>query len=241
MASEEGTQDEGLVKPVAPVSATPPEPAPVETVSKADLSELRDELKGWIDNGTERTKQSQRDAIKARVKQVVGEELGDTFATIDRFSELFDKGVDPKQLKVDALLEHLANEPSETGEPAPSRPDETFVEREVRGVVEKHGLSGSEPELKQYMTEAKGQSLYNMLSGLEKVAVEVAEKRKATPAGILPSGSSPPAKPDLDQKFIEEMWAAKGQGMAAGRVIKEKYRALGVKVDQIGFGPDANP
>ncbi len=237
MASEEETQGEVQEEPVAPVSATPVEPASQDTVSKADLSELKDEIQGWIANGTERTKQSQRDAIKARVPEVVRQTLKEDFAAIEKYAPEEKQ----KDLQIEAVLSHLTQEPSETKEPASPRPDETFVEREVREVVEKHGLSGSEPELKQYMAGAKEQSMFEMLTGLDKVAVDVAEKRKASPAGILPSGSSPPAKPDLDQKYIEEMWAAKGQGMAAGRTIKEKYRALGVAVDKIGFGPDANP
>ncbi len=238
MAPEEGTLDEGLVEPVAPDSVTPTEPAPVDLVSKADLSVLREDLKGWIQEGTERTKQSQRDAIKARVPEVVRETLAAEIEAIKKYAP----DEKQKELQFEALVTHLTSEDSKPEEkPASSSPDESTVEREVRGVVEKHGLSGSEPELKQYMTEAKGQSLFDMLTGLEKVAVEVAEKRKASPAGILPSGSSPPPKPDVIQKYKEEMWAARGQGNAVGKAIKEKYRELGVEVDLIGFGPDSNP
>lgn len=238
MAPDEGTPDEGLVEPVAPDSATPPELAPVESVSKADLSELRDEFKGWIDNSTERTKQSQRDAIKARVPQLVRDTIKEEFEAIEKYAPKEKQ----KELQIEAMMNHLTSEDSEPEEkPASSRPDESTVEREVRGVLEQHGLSGSEPELKQYMAGAQEQSMFEMLTGLDKVAVEVAEKRKATPAGILPSGSSPPPTPDLDLKFKEEMWAARGQGNAVGKAIKEKYRELGVEVDLIGFGPGANP
>ena len=239
MASEEGTPDEGLVEPVAPDSATPPEPAPVEPVSKADLSALKDEIKGWIDNGTERTKQSQRDAIKARVPEVVRETLASELEAIKKYAP------DEKQkdLQFDALMTHLTSEDSEPEEkPASPRPDESTVEREVRGVVEKHGLSGSEPELKQYMAGAKEQSMFEMLTGLDKVAVEVAEKRKATPAGILPGGGSSPPKPDLSEKYIQEISDLRVDRTLKAhekkqrlKEIKKKYKELDVPVDQIAF------
>ncbi len=239
MAPDEGTPDEGLVELVSPDSETPPGPAPVETVSKADLSELREELKSWIQEGTERTKQSQRDAIKARVPEVVRETLAGEFEAIKKYAP------DEKQkdLKLEALMSHLTSEDSEPEEqPASSSPDEPFVEREVRGVVEKHGLSGSEPELKQYMTEAKGQSLFDMLTGLDKVAVEVAEKRKASPSGILPGGGSSPPKPDLTEKYTQEISELRVDRTLQAhekrerlKEIKKKYKELDVPVDSIGF------
>ena len=239
MASEKETQDVAPEEPVSPDSETPTEAAPVEAVSKADLSELRDELKGWIQEGTERTKQSQRDAIKARVPEVVRETLAAELEAIKKYAP----DEKQKELQFEALMTHLTSEDSEPDEkPASSSPDESFVEREVRGVVEKHGLSGSEPELKQYMTDAKGQSLFDMLTGLDKVAVEVAEKRKATPAGILPGGSSPPAKPDLTEKYIKEISDLRvdrtmkaHEKKARMKEIKKKYKELDVPVDSIAF------
>jgi hypothetical protein len=242
MAPDEGTPDEGLEEqqePVAPVSATPPEPASQDFVSKADLSELKDEIQGWIRNGTERTKQSQRDAIKARVPQMVRETLAQELAAIEKYAP----SEKQKQLQIDALLSHLTTEPSEPEEqPAPSRPDETFVEKEIRGVLNAHGLTGNEPELKKYMSDAKGQDLYPMLKGLENLSVELAEKRKATPAGILPGTGSTPAKPDLQEKYIQEISDLRVDRTMQVHTkrerlkeIKKKYKELGVPVDQIGF------
>jgi hypothetical protein len=239
MAPDEGTQDEVQEELVSEVTETPVEPASQEFVSKADLSELQDQIQGWIKNGTERTKQSQRDAIKARVPQLVRDTIKEEFQAIEKYAPEEKR----KELQIEAMMDHLTAEPSEPEEtPAPSRPDESFVEREVRGVVEKHGLTGSEPELKQYMTGAKGQSLYEMLSGLDKVAVEVAEKRKPSASGILPGTGSTPAKPDLNEKYIQEMSDLRVDRTMQAHLkrqrtkeIKKKYRELGVPVDQIGF------
>ncbi len=56
------------------------------------------------------------------------------------------------------------------------------------------------------------------------------------PAAIMPTSpvgqSIPKATPE---QYIKEMQAARGKGYEAGRQIKDKYRKLGVKVDEISL------
>jgi len=195
--------------------------------------------KAEFDSFLERTKQSQRDVITDRVTKAVKAELAQFSEVVDALSAggVLKEGVSPDQLKRDQAVNKLVDLMTQSDEPKKPEPEAGSdpLESEAAKLLERHGLSGKEPEIAEYVKQSAGKGMYEFLRGLDEIGGQVSARKKPSAAGIVPESGSPPQKPDLEAEYRKEMLAARGKGMSVGREIKAKYRQRGLNVDGVNL------
>ena len=239
----EETPAEGAPKePVTPASDTPPESTPSqEFVSKADFEAGLEKL-------ATRLKQSQSDVIEDRVTKAVSGKMSAFDEAAESFRPHLKEGVDVADIRRAAFLDNLIAESSEPSEPeSPSPPQDkppeqasspSLLEQEIGEILKEHDLREDEPELLEYVKANQGKPWYKIGPGFADLAAKVSARKKGSPAGILAETGRKPPDPDLAQQYVDELATARDEGRrghAVLREIKNKYRKLGLDVDNIRF------
>lgn len=249
MSEQETPADAPAPEQDAPASA-PPEQAPSqETISKADVETL---LAGVEERLAKRLKQSAGD----RIRQTVTSEVKDALAGFDEAAKalapLLREDATPEQieaLKERRFLRSLMETPSPDPEPEPQTPPQaaapeqpsspTGLEAEIQQILQGHNLSGSEPELRQYLQERKGRPWYEVGAGFAELAGQVAARAGGTAAGVAaPPGQAP--KRDLAAEFrseVGELLKLPHRNPRLLRTLEAKYRALGLSDEDMQVGP----
>lgn len=198
-------------------------------------------------------KQSQRDTINDRTQDMESRIESRVLEIVTPFlPEGFDlqdarrKAYLDVQMQPPSPPDEASDDPPAAAPASPASEPSTFEKKfaaDVTDIVREHGLTGSEPEIASYLAENQDASLMDLLNGLDKAAADIAA-RIANPAGSIgaPAGGGAPPDPNLELAYKNEVAEAArtvrggAERKQALRDIKEKYRAKGLKVDQIGFG-----
>jgi len=201
--------------------------------------ELREGLKRW-----DREQQALRAKLRNRINKDVERQV----------AAMKSAGINPTQEQIqkiyesvqDSIVEEFGdNQPHEEAvQPSEAVSDEqALLQRDILAIMEEAGvtLEQTDPEIQLINTNAA--TRYQFLKSIEK-AVQAKKDRLSGEKSSRASGNIAAAPAlsgkgadsgDLKQKYIDEMLAARGQGRIVGQAIKEKYRKLGVPVDDIGF------
>ena len=235
----------------AAASGTPGESAAAESVSRADLQALETRVLETVNKAVEglapRLKQSQRDVIDSKVKASVREQLQGFDAAAEALKPHLKDGVDPAAIKRNMALQLFMDQISGDSDEAVDAPQGQTaglgqspnpLASEIQSMLTDRGLTGKEPELVEFLGKVQGKKPYQIISELNTLTTELAERDKPDASKILSGGSGGnlPA-PDHKAEYVKEMLAARGKGAAEGRVIRAKYKRLGVDVDTIPVTP----
>ena len=205
------------VEPVAPTSATPQPATSPEYVTKSDFDAGLERLAEGL---AKRLRQSQTDVIEDRLEK-----------------------------SLDRLFGRPAASAPAPETPAPTAPPQATpaaqvsapsgFESEIKAILDGHGLTGTEPELREYAEANKGKPWFQAGPGFATLAADLAARRAGSPAGVVaPTGGTAPA-PNLAQEYIDAVAAARAAGQygpAVLRKLKAEYRAKGLaNVDSIRY------
>lgn len=218
-------------------SSSQGEKKPQEFVSKAEFDAGLKKIEELIQGSTERTKQSQRDAIKDRVESVE-ERL------LKRLTPVLAKaGVDLEQERraeglnilaekflqdptADAVLPKATQSSSPASEPAGSA--ENIL---IDNLLKEGGLSRDHPEISKYLANLPaGRTLGGVARELGDLVDEIGQRKEPSGNIGLPAGS-PEAQASLDKLvagYREDALAVRGKGMNALRQVREKWRKAGL-------------
>lgn len=214
-------------QPAVPSPVTAPE---LETVLKV-VKDLETQV---------RALQSGKDKGIAAVQREI-KELKATREQFDHYRQLVEKGSDPdeafKEVRRTAMLDELLARfdtrqeivdipgKSEVGNPQPKAGPATDVDPSV------FGLDPNLPEVVELYKRGEA-TLDNFYQLAQRVKTRGVVQPDA--GAILPTGGGK-ALPDKDytEEYKQAMFAARGQGPHVGRQIKQKYREMGVRVDEI--------
>jgi len=246
------------VEEVAPASEAPREvPQTGNFVSSEDFQAG---LKALEEQIVDRMKESQ----KAVIQHSVSSEIGDKLSTFDEVAALLKPhlpdDLDVQNIKRQAFVDSLMSEPSspkaELEEPSPPQPEPPTpasvppaFEAEIQSILETTGVSGQEPELKEYLEKTRGKRWFEVGQGFNDLAVSIAARTAGTPAGVVaPQGQI--AETDLVKNYRTELDALIHPKDAEGKLIQgqrrnieslrrlqDKYRELGVKDEDLDISP----
>jgi hypothetical protein len=132
----------------------------------------------------------------------------------------------------------LAGEASAGAVPGRTAQEEPDIERKtaefLNDLKDESGVELTDEELTQIWGGKRYTNWDDAFRDVRKAAFKKAKGEKIMPAAVVAEGGKTTAPGgDLTEKYKSEMLAARGKGHAAGRAIKEKYRALGVDVDRV--------
>ena len=204
-----------------------------ETVTKA--------VGGQVKLGLQANRQSANATIDNRVTGMQSE-------LVSGMRALLPEGVDFDKLQDEAWIrsqrkksqEPESAEAGETPQAEPAAPAsvESTMATEIASILQKHGLSGNEPELVEYVKANKEQPWYLAGAGFNELAEKIAG-RQSDPANIMGTGSGTPPNPNLKAKYLDEVAELRAQGkydrssQVAMREIAAKYEKLGLKTSEI--------
>lgn len=190
------------------------------------------------------SKQSEADKVRAALGKQVKKDYAKEIEPIVESAKLT-LGLDEnqviayrKQLLQDEVNRRVLSGDEQTPvtpEPQGSATSETATFGEA-AVLAEFQMSESDPDVMRAVEQAGGNAL-RLASNL----ASLKERRAKAPQPSLssvasPSTGTPPVPATSDQlqtAYLKELQTAAGQGYAAGDKIKEKYRQLGVPVDDI--------
>lgn len=220
-----------------PASSSQGEAKPQEFVSKTEFDAGLKKIEELIQGSTERTKQSQRDAIKDRVESVEERLLKRLTpvlakAGIDLEQERRAEGLNilaEKFLKdptADAVLPQATQSSSPASEPAGS--PETIL---INTLLTEGGLSRDHPEIAKFLANLPaGRTLGGVTRELGELVEEIGQRKQPSGNIGLPAGS-PEAQASLDKLvagYREDALAVRGKGMKALREVQKKWRDAGL-------------
>ena len=200
-----------------------------------DLESVRSVIKEELDKWR-REQQSLRDRYRHRINKEVEAKV----------EALKMAGITPTDEHIQAIQESVRKQVEEVVGEEEEMPQQTMQETPeynpmmimIQGLFDRYGtaLEEHDPEVKLVNRDAADEAEY-LASVKEAILAKKArlEKRRSSPAaapGMTARGGN---TADLTEKYKQEMLAARGQGYLVGKAIREKYRKLGVPVDQIGF------
>jgi len=238
MSEETQVKDPGTETSEPASSPQSKEPSQ-EYVSKAEMSALEKRILDAIEGSSERTKQSQRDAIKDRVEGVEERLLKRLEPVLAKAGVNVES--ERKEAVKDILVERfLANSSEDSGLPqAPgskSLASDPAVSPEsllISKLLEDGGLSKDQPEIKKWLSSLQaGKSFGAITRELTGLIDEIGARKEPSGDIAVDAGLSPSHKSKLDeliQGYRKEALAARGKGMPELRKIQDKYRQLGLK------------
>lgn len=204
------------------------------------LEKLVAGIPGQLDEGFKRLKQSQRDTVDDRVNRVKSTLEADILERVKPHLEKAGVNLDEvrRQAFLDRQIEGFSTSTQNAGEspqaePAPQPSGPSVVQREISSILEKHGLDGKEPELREYMRQHQGEPWYRAGAGFAELAESLAARKQS--GTVMPGGGSAPPAPNLVDAYRKEVLEARsrGEGMSGKRRIDEKYRKLGFNPDNV--------
>lgn len=216
-------------------SSPPQEASSPEFVTKADLEAMAASISKQVEAGLRSNRQSANATIDNRVSGMQTELIESMKSLLPQgtdFEALQDQAWLRSQRKVASVPDTPVGEPPQAEPTEPSQP-ESVVEREIATILQAHGLSGDEPELRQYLTESRGKPWYQVGAGLNELAGKIAS-RTSDPGNIMGSPSGSPPSPDLRAQYIQEVKALMATGAydQSGQVelrrIQDRYEKLGL-------------
>lgn len=180
---------------------------------------------------TERLKQSQRDAIKDRVGSTVAASLKE-YGISTGAPAIPDSTSEPEPTDISAPKADEATQASDV------------IAGEMTKILEDAGLTGSEPEVKEWLAENKDKPWFQSGQSFFDVAESIKARSDAAPIGGGEGG--PSAKDDLVAKYVadrREIYNRMSKGEIShvqardeGNAVKSAAKEAGVPVDSIGFG-----
>jgi hypothetical protein len=227
----------------------PQEGDSTETVSRKDfdaLSQAVQQIHGVVTKLAdlpERVKQSTRDTIDDRVRKAVPAPVAQAGELAEVLKPFLKEGVTPQQIQDAAVLHALrsgsyfpgpsASESPQASETLPAKAAPDPVASEVGRILKDHGLSGREPELKEWLSQNTDKPLLVKLQGLNDLAEQLGARQAGDVGSIVAGTSGQRATPNLVKEFVDTMLKNRGKGLHVANRIKEQYRRLGVNVDAI--------
>ena len=214
---DDTTAGAASAEPVALTSATP-QPATSPQPVSGDLEAVIDaRLERFAEGLAKRLKQSQKDIVEDRLTKALDKHFGKPAASAPA----------PEQ-------------------PAPSAPPQAApaaavtatsgFESEIKAILDERGLTGQEPELQEFAQANKGKPWYKVGPQLDELAAKIAARRGGSPGGVVVPPGPKPNEPELAAQYLEDIAAARKAGrFGAGnlRAIKDKYRKLGLAVENV--------
>ena len=186
--------------------------------------------------------------VVSRLDEVLDRKLQSTkdrrFADLEKVKAALDEsGGDPKkaarQLAIDQLLEQQTSQM-----PVPGRTDDEDFDELYAGILANRNISPDDVELAEWVGSTKFGSKKAFLGAVREKAERMKSQREkqgkaGSPAAVITDAAGkPPAPPgdveSLTKDYYKDMLAARGDA-ATVRSTKEKYRKLGVPVDQVVF------
>ena len=228
--TDETPKDQAAEEVAAPASAAQGEEDSQEFVSMARFEAFGEKLVKQIDDAAKANRQSQSDTIEHRVTESVTSALA--------------AALQPKESPPtpDPEPESPPQEEAPADAPQPSG-----LEAEITGILEKHGLEAETPELVAYMEENVGKEWWEVGSGFDELAEQLAGRESNIQAG---PGTGAAPRPDLEQEYIgkiHELRVKVGKGeirkkavQDANDALRQEYYGKGVDVDSIVFGLDGS-
>jgi len=206
------------VEPVAPTSATPQTATSPQPVSGTDIESVIDaRLEKFAEGLAKRLKQSQRDIVEDRLTKALDKHFGKPAASAP-------------------APETPASPAPPQATPAAAVTATSGFESEIKAILDERGLTGQEPELQEFAQANKGQPWYKVGPQLDELAAKIAARRGGSPSGVVVPPGPKPNEPELAAQYLEDIAAARKAGrFGAGnlRAIKDKYRKLGLAVENV--------
>jgi len=210
--------------PNGQATSSPADAATIESLTKR-LAMAEGEIKGL---------KSEKD--KGIVKVATG--LAETKEQIDTIKKLIEKGLDEdeivEKLAIKRLLKAQEETPVSEIEPpvSPGKPTAApRVDREA--IARNNGIDITSAEFTEISSIDSDDEYISQLVALATGRYK-STSMQPNPAAIMPAsptgGSIPKA---TSEQYLKEMYAARGKGVEVGRQIMDKYRKLGIKVDEI--------
>ena len=205
------------VEPVAPTSATPHTATSPQPVS-GDLEAVIDaRLERFAEGLAKRLKQSQKDIVEDRLTKALDKHFGKPAASAP-------------------VPETPASPAPPQATPAAAVTATSGFESEIKAILDERGLTGQEPELQEFAQANKGKPWYKVGPQLDELAAKIAARRGGSPGGVVVPPGPKPNEPELAAQYLEDIAAARKAGrFGAGnlRAIKDKYRKLGLAVENV--------
>lgn len=214
-------------------------------VLQSSLKELQDSISKTIEQGLSRNRQSNNDTIRTEVTKV---DKSLDQRVNDRLMASLEKAgvkVDIDSLRREAMLDRFVDEDLSSRSARPSSPQAgdraqekpvDFVTREINSILSTNGLTGQEPEIKEYVQKNVGQPWWKVGAGLNELA-EAIKARGTDGSTVFPLGTgASPAQQNLgsayinDVKALREKGALNKQSLAA---VRKKYSDNGLDVSKI--------
>ena len=218
--------------------------APVSRAEYEKLSKSVLDLTKKIDQGLKANRQSATDTIKSVVSQA---QKSSNDYLIDRLAALLPaNGPSLESIKREAFLDEqvakasAGKDDSDSAQevespPAPTGP--SLIQQEIAAILTEHGLTGEEPELREYVAAHKGTRWYEAGPGFADLARKIAARKRGTPGGVMLGKVGRPSTSGLEAEYLSEVKEMRKQrkyGLNLLRDLKDKYRAAGLEnVDEI--------
>jgi hypothetical protein len=204
------------------------------TSSPADAKTLELVLKRL--DKLERGEQSNKDKGIAKLSSG----LAETREQVESIRKLIEKGLDEdeivEKLAIKRLLKAQEETPvSEVAPPvSPGKPTAApRVDREA--IARNNGIDITSAEFTEISSIDSDDEYISQLVALATGRYK-STSMQPNPAAIMPTSPTGESIPKAtSEQYIKEMQAARGKGYETGRQIRDKYRKLGVKVDEISL------
>lgn len=204
------------------------------------VDRLWERMESRFDEQSKRILQSQKDKGIARTMkevQSLGDDVERIFAMIDQGMSREDamREVD-RDRRLELLEQRLEQQSTESADDSPGRDEGGWRERRKR-ILEDSGIDENSPEYSEFVRSQQWDNPNAFVKALDEWAFRHERSPQASGATAANTASSVGAEsdPDLEQEYINAMKEVSGQGAAAGRALRQKYREKGVDVDQIRF------
>lgn len=223
-------------------------------VTPSDLQafgqQLTEQLSQQLQEGLKANRQSQRDTIDDRVSKSV-----DTVQSrlIDTMKSMLPEGTDFRALERQAWIDSqmdTGQSPSGDTDDSPqassssSGNEPSPMVKEIRAILTSHGLSGDEPEIVDYVESNQGKPWWQVGSGLNELAGQIAARKQGDDASLLPgsgaTGGTPPS-PNLKNAYVKEVQALRAKGLSRREAglkldaIKERFEKQGLDTSQVNL------
>lgn len=215
------------VSPAKPIEGAPDQSQVLLKIQK-DLELTRSELKGLQGRQDKETNEVQRFMGEVKKRMASGMSLEDAEKSITAEQQAAQK---------DDLLFKIARKVGVLDEsPSNIAGNDTPVANDKASTLKQYNLDANDPDVAEAI---RGET--DPLK-VKLAALEVAYKRATKPVADASAAVSVVGRPtppigveENTKKYVEEIKAASGKGSQFGNAIKDKYRNLGVPVDEITF------
>lgn len=212
-------------------------PITPDEIRKLIRSELKEGLQQW---------DREQQALRAKLRNKINREVE------RQFEALREAGIDPTQEQKQKIYDVVQNSIVEEygqkeqqlngqdniGAETNVDDDNATLQYEVADILKEVGVEVLQNDPEFLLIDFDAKTKYAFLRSVEKAAREKYE-RLANEGKKIGNPAAAPAlvgrgeSAELKSKYIQEMISARGQGHIVGKSIKDKYRKLGVNVDEI--------